>query len=159
MEACRKEGVWKLACPAKRAFSALPLPLSLSSFAGSFRSLAGMGGAAGEAWSRAPGRRNETLDSILDLGFSFSFETCSSDALSFPLPSVGATTAKSIAGTGDLTRDLVAVRMLCSREERRRLNVLGCGSGLAEDDNWDDDGRREEEASGGGSGGLTSVRL
>lgn len=53
---------------------------------------------------------------------------------------------------GDLALDLVAVRRLCSNDERNRLNVFGCASDV-DDESWDDDGwgRDEDAVDGGGA--------
>ena len=82
--------------------------------------------------------RKETFDSsLLSMGIlSFSFGA-SSGAGSFPFPlSRGCVTvAKSSMGTGgDLTRERVAERMLCSIEDRKRPlsdfgNALSVGGG------------------------------
>ena len=124
MEACRNEGVKKLVWPATRTLS---LSRSLEPRAGSLASLArgGTGGTGEGEETSLPGRRNETLDSILDLAFSFSLGPSSSDALPLPLPAPWESTPDSSTGAGPLAFDLVAVRKLCSKEERSRLNVFG----------------------------------
>lgn len=127
MDACRKEGVRKLVFPATRA---LFLSRSLSARAPcASRGTGGTG--AGGCDSLAAGLRNETLDSILDLDLLFSSGGCSSDARSLPLPlTPWLGTMAPVSSTGALifAFDLVAVRKLCSNDDRSRLNVLGCAS-------------------------------
>ena len=72
------------------------------------------------------GRRKETLDSILDLAFSFSLGPSSSEALPLPLAVPCESRPDwSAGGAGSFALDFVAVRKLCSNEDRRRLNVFG----------------------------------
>ena len=131
MEACRNEGVKKLVWPATRTLS---LSRSLSPRAAAPSSLArgGRGGMGVGEDTSLPGRRNGTLDSILDLDFSFSLGPSSSDALPLPLPAPCESTPDSSTRAGSLALDFVAVRKLCSRDDRSRLNVFGCAS-AAED--------------------------
>lgn len=142
MEAWRKEGVKKLVWPATRTLSlgrSLSLCVRAASSCSRANGATGTGGTGtGEDISLA-GRRNETLDSILDLAFSFSFGASSSDALPLPLPAPGESTPDSSTAAGDLALDFVAVRRLCSSEERRRLNVFGWASDVCD---WS----REEDA-------------
>lgn len=145
MEACRKDGVSNprecvaSACwPARRVpslpffsfsfcffFSSLSLSLSL------FRS------SSSPSPSRDPElegagapRRKDTRDSIPDLGLSLSRSFSSlldSRSLPFPLPSALTVPMSSASCCFvELTRDLdVVARNVCSKLERRRLNVLG----------------------------------
>lgn len=83
-----------------------------------------MGMGMGEDTSLA-GRRKETLDSIRDLAFSFSFRPSSSDALPLPLPAPCESTPDSSTGAACFALDFVAVRRDCSKEVRSRLNVFG----------------------------------
>lgn len=128
MDACLREGVRKLVLPATWPFVGPP-SLPASALLESVCSMATGGTGAGGNESFPPaGRRNETLDNIRDLGFSLSCTTWSSDALSFPLPSLGGRTPDSSRGVPILALDFVAVRKLCSNDERNRLNVFGCAS-------------------------------
>ena len=148
MEAWRREGVKKLVWPATRTLS-LGRSLWLCGRGGSTSSLSlslsgggtGTGGTGtGEETSLA-GRRNETLDSIRDLAFSFSFRPSSSDALPLPLPAPCESTPDSSTGAECFALDFVAVRRLCSKELRSRLNVFGWFSAC--------DSCREEDGVGG----------
>ena len=139
MEAWRKEGVKKLVWPATRPLSlSFSLSRSRGARAPSWLARGGRGGRSageegegeGEETSR-PGRRNGTLDSILDLALSFSLGPSSSAALALPLPAPSESTPDSSTLAGSFALDLVAVRKLCSRDERRRLNVRGCASAAA----------------------------
>lgn len=127
MDACRREGVRKLVLPATRALS---MPRSLGALA-AFCTSRGTGGAGAGGWDSLAGLRNETLDNILDLDLLFSSDGCSSETRSLPLPlppSLGAMTPVSSTGALIFTLDLVAVRIVCSNDERSRLNVFGCAS-------------------------------
>ncbi len=85
MEACRNEGVKKLVWPATRTLS---LSRSLLPRAASFSSRAreGTGGTGEGEDTSLPGRRNETLDNIRDLAFSFSLGPSPSEAFPLPFP-------------------------------------------------------------------------
>lgn len=120
IDACRKE-------PNARVLS---LFQSLSSKAAAPRT-GGKGGTGEGVETSLPGRRNETLDSIFDLAFSFSFELSTSAALPFPFPSPCESTPDSSAGgAGAFALDRVAVRNVCSKDDRRRPNVFCGGSGV-----------------------------
>lgn len=130
----RSDGVIKLVNPARRTL------LEVSSATG------GMGEGAGVTDSLPP-RRKLTLDSSLLSTPCLSLSFCKS-SLSFPLPVLGVIVAKSSTG-GVCFLDLVAVRMLCSREERRRVNGFVDKSSAAADD--DEEGgcfEREDDAVG-----------
>ncbi len=123
MEACRREGVKKLVWPATRTLSLsrtlLPLPASFSSV------VEGTGGTGEGEDTSLPGRRNETLDNIRDLAFSFSLRPSSSEAFPLPFAAPCESTPDSSTIAAAFALDLVAVRKLCSRDERSRLNVFG----------------------------------
>lgn len=87
----------------------------------------GIGDGDGVTDSRPPRRK---LKSVLD-GLSFSFGSSSFEAFSLPLLFFGVTVAKSSTTGVDDFLDRVAVRKLCSREERMRVNVFVGGSGDA----------------------------
>ncbi len=135
MDPWRSDGVTKLANPARRTLWVV------SSAAG------GMGEGAGVTDSLPP-RRKLTLDSNLLSMPCFSLSFCGS-SLSFPLLVLGVIVAKSSTG-GACFLDLVAVRILCSREERRRVNGFVGKSAAAADDEEEEEGcfEREDEAVG-----------
>lgn len=128
MDACRRDGGTKLVKPAARnssvscSFPFLPPCLSLAGGEGG-------GDDDGDPGS-FPARRNVTLDSNLfimfDFSFSFSLSLASSTvACSLPFLPLATIVAKSsTGGGGDLALDLVAVRKLCSRDERMRLKPV-----------------------------------
>lgn len=73
-----------------------------------------------------------------DRSLSFSLSSEGSGSLSFPARCVTVANSSSRdVGVGDLTRPL-AERMLCSREERSRLNVFGGGFGASDDGGEED---------------------
>lgn len=85
--------------------------------------------------SRRP-RRKVTLDPSLPKTFNFSFSFGTSSAVTFAFllsfTCFGVTVANS-SGSGEATFLVrVAVRILCSREERRRLKPFGEVSGITE---------------------------
>lgn len=134
MDPWRSDGVTKLANPARRT-------LWVTSFAAG-----GMGEGAGVTDSLPP-RRKLTLDSNLLSMPCFSLSFCRS-SLSFPLLVLGVIVAKSSMG-GACFLDLVAVRILCSREERRRVNgFVGKSAAAADDEEEEGCFEREDEAVG-----------
>ena len=127
----------KLVCPATLSFSLLD-----SSREG-----------RGAGTSRSP-LRKVTLRNILRRSFSFGAAGSSVEWVSFSLPFflLPVIVANSSTGGAGSFLDRVAVRKLCSREERNRWNDLEGCSGAEGDPNtsstmvgW---GYREEEASG-----------
>lgn len=146
MEACRREGVKKLVWPAARTLSlSRSLLLRLASFSSVVEGTGGTGEGEGASLT---GRRNETLDNIRDLAFSFSLGPSSSAAFPLPFAAPWESTPDSSTIAAAFALDLVAVRRLCSRDERRRLNVLGWGSA---------GGSRDEDAAAEGSGTEVST--
>ena len=135
--------------PASRT---LPLSLSRSTLAPSIllpspRFEAAAADCALESLLPPPVRRKVTLDSMLDLVFSFT-AGASSDALCFPFPGPGAVSVPT-SSMEERPFVLPDVRNVCSNEVRSRLNVRGRASDGAE--GWELDGwSRDEDATGGG---------
>ena len=86
MEACRNEGVKKLVWPATRTLSLSRSLLARTASGSSLLSREGRGGTGEGEDTSLPGRRNETLDNIRDLAFSFSLRPSSSEAFPLPFP-------------------------------------------------------------------------
>jgi hypothetical protein len=130
MDACRKPGVIKLVEPPARTFSPsciftftlLPPSFVLPMIGGRADDRAGVTGD-----SESFRDRNPTLDSNLFSPFSLSLPFCSIStsspvSLPFPLSGLVFRVANSSAGCGvGFVFDRVAVRNVCSREERNRL--------------------------------------
>lgn len=141
------EGVTKLVNPA-----------ACTLWTGSPGTLSACAGGSGDGVSDPrPARRKGTLDSSLrnkfDLSFSFG-EASSAAALgfSFSLLCLGARVANSSVGRGAGFLDRVAVRKLCSREERMRKNAfvedscVGWGTETSEKAELEGCWEREEDA-------------
>lgn len=140
MDACRRDGGWKGVKPGTRSSRSSSKSVTLGAFPS--LGLPGIGGVAAGVSDRSvetlPGLRNPTCDcsllSIFDFSLSFSFGALLLSLASFPLPlsALAIILANSSStGGGDLALDFVALRMLCSNEERNRLNDLGEGSGTS----------------------------
>jgi hypothetical protein len=143
------DGVTKLVNPAARTL-----------LTGSSGSLAtGGGGSSDGVRDSRPARRKVTLDSSLRNMFDFclSFWGASSIAtlaFSFPLLFLGVMVANSSVDGGAGFLDRVAVRRLCSRDERMRKNALVEDSGAGWDTFEKAEGcwEREEDACEAGPG-------
>lgn len=136
IEPCRIDGATKGVKPAARTLSTRSLSTGIDR--------------SGEGVSRP--RLNVTLDSSRRSipGRSFSLRTGWVESFSFPFPFLMVMVANSSAGGAGTFLERVAVRMLCSRDERIRPNALVEGGGgdveVEASESSDGCGEREDDA-------------